>query len=278
MNCLFSIIIPTFNASLTLPSALNSLRLQNCKDFEVIIVDGLSTDGTGDIVEQYSNDLQISFLSEKDRGIYDAMNKGIAMSTGRWLYFMGSDDSLYNSDVLRKIAGNINEGIDVIYGNSIWLPEYKEEKGAWSFERLLNQSINHQRIFYKRILFRDFGMFNIRYPLAADHEFNIRMFNNAVIKWMHVDLTVAFYNSGGLSSKHIDENFWNDWRSILLKNFKHHVPLKKIYLRLSWYCWYNIRKKKKSKGVILFFVIFCNTLSISFLRHTLSQTLKMLKG
>lgn len=277
MSCLFSIIIPTFNASLTLPSALNSLCRQHYKDFEVIIVDGLSTDNTGSIVQQYNNDLQISFRSEKDRGIYDAMNKGIAMSSGEWIYFMGSDDALHDSDVLKKIAGNISEGIDVIYGNSLWVPENKEEKGEWSFEKLLNQSINHQRVFYNRKLFGDFGLFNIRYPLAADHEFNIRVFCSGLTNWVYVDITVAVYNSTGLSSQRIDEPFWDDWRSILVKNFNGNLSTKKIYLRVGWYSWHHLQKGNFKKGIGLFLRIYANTFSTSFLKHTLSQCWKIFK-
>ena len=103
----FSIIIPTFNSEKTLDIALSSIVVQSYQNFEVLIIDGLSTDSTIDIAKKHQKVFpNIKIKSEKDNGIYDAMNKGIALAKGEWLYFMGSDDSLYNDDVLNQICKN----------------------------------------------------------------------------------------------------------------------------------------------------------------------------
>ena len=99
---LISIIIPSFNSISLLPHALESILTQSFNDFEVVIMDNCSTDGTIKLIENYSAvDKRIQFYSEKDYGIYDAMNKGIKNAKGEWLFFMGSDDSFYDQDVLK---------------------------------------------------------------------------------------------------------------------------------------------------------------------------------
>ena len=92
-----SIIIPTFNAESTILKALESILQQTFKDFEILIIDGLSKDKTIEIVENLK-DSRIKIHSDKDIGIYDAMNKGIHYAQGKWLYFIGSDDYLYNNE------------------------------------------------------------------------------------------------------------------------------------------------------------------------------------
>ena len=98
----FSIIIPTLNASKTLEKALDSIVTQSYKSYQIIIVDGDSADCTCEIVKQYQQKCsEISLIIDKDKGIYDAMNKGIALSTSEWLYFMGADDELFDENVLK---------------------------------------------------------------------------------------------------------------------------------------------------------------------------------
>src|ERR1700744_4382606 len=100
----FTIIIPTFNSEKTLQNALSSILSQNFTEFEILIVDGVSNDNTIKIVkENIEKDKRIRFISEKDNGIFDAMNKGIELSLGEWLYFLGSDDRLHNSSILRSV-------------------------------------------------------------------------------------------------------------------------------------------------------------------------------
>lgn len=270
-----SIIIPLFNSSKTIKIALDSLSNQSYRDFEVVLIDGVSSDNTIEIVNQYNNLLSIHIVSENDDGIYDAMNKGIKMAKGEWVYFMGSDDKLFNENVLSSVVRHIDESTDIIYGNSVWVPENKEEKGACDHLRTLTYSINHQRILYRKALFEKYGLFNIKYKIAADHERNIRFFCAPEVKKKYIDLNIAYYFSGGYSSNKVDEKFWDDWKIILLKNFKPLISKKEIYGRLAWYCWYNMHQKKYAKALFMFFNIYLNTFSFQFLKHSLSQ-LKLL--
>src|SRR5688572_7883253 len=103
-HTLFSIIIPTFNSSLTLRACLDSIAGQTFKNYEVIIMDGLSEDNTIQLANNYRSSLpNLRVISEKDYGIYDAMNKSIKIAKGSWLYFMGSDDFFYDRGVLENI-------------------------------------------------------------------------------------------------------------------------------------------------------------------------------
>jgi glycosyltransferase involved in cell wall biosynthesis len=270
----FSIIIPTFNAARTLSEALESLSLQNYKNFEVIIMDGLSTDDSLLIAKRYAKEFLIRIISEADKGIYDAMNKSVAIAKGKWIYFLGSDDRLFNENVLSTTALNIKEASDIVYGNSVWWPENVKEEGEWGYQQLLKRSINHQRIFYKRNLFERLGNFNLRYTIASDYEMNIRFFCNPGVMTQYVDFPVAYYHSAGFTGNKIDEDFWDNWK-IISKNFGPYLSKSEICLRSGWYCWYKLHKKEYKKSILIFLSIFFKTFSISFLRHTVSQMLKI---
>jgi glycosyltransferase involved in cell wall biosynthesis len=273
---LFSIIIPVWNAEKTLADCLNSVIQQKFQSFETIIVDGISTDGTIEIVKSYAaSHHNIEWISEKDNGIFDAMNKGINAARGEWVYFLGSDDALINEDVLALVADSIQEGDEIIYGNSIWIPANFEDSGPKSYIGLLKEGINHQRIFYKTSLFQKFGFYNIHYKFASDFELNKRFFCNPAIHKKYVNIPIANFHSGGISSQYIDEELWKNWKTIILKNLRPYVSKKQIYRRLSWYCWYMMQKKKYRESFSLFCAIYFHTFSFTFLRHTISQVLKI---
>ena len=116
--CLVSIIIPTYNSEDYLNQALKSIVNQTFKDIEVLIMDGLSSDKTVEIAEKFKQDLpQIQIYSDKDNGIYDAMNKGIKKAKGEWIYFMGSDDTFYENKTLQNFKDLEKLELDILYGN-----------------------------------------------------------------------------------------------------------------------------------------------------------------
>ena len=278
-NLVFSIIVPVYNASETLAKCVDSIISQTNSCYEIIFVDGQSTDDTMKIIENYSTiNESIQSVSEKDNGIYDAMNKGIIMARGEWIYFMGADDSLNSNNVLSVVAEHAKGGADIVYGNSTWVPENIMEAGEWGYYELLNRSINHQRVFYRRYLFEKLGSFNLVYPIASDYELNIRFFCEPGMNKKYINHTIANYHSGGFSSSKVDGVFWNNWKKILLKNFAPYLPTKDIYNRISWYCWYMLQQKQYAKAGKLFFQIYFSTFSIGFVKHTLSQLLKQLRS
>src|SRR5690606_10898813 len=103
----FSIIIPTHNSDRFVPKAIDSLISQKFSDFEILIVDGLSDDNTVEVVNAF-HDTRIQITSEKDTGIYDAMNKGVLLSKGQWLLFLGSDDRLHDPSVLQDVYDTVH--------------------------------------------------------------------------------------------------------------------------------------------------------------------------
>src|ERR1051326_8638350 len=111
-----SVILPTFNAGRLLDGALKSLAEQTFRDFEVVLMDGLSTDNTKEVFDKYKKSLPPStWISEKDKGIYDAMNKAVGASKGEWIYIMGADDSIYVPEVFQKVYDFIQKKpVDVV--------------------------------------------------------------------------------------------------------------------------------------------------------------------
>jgi glycosyltransferase involved in cell wall biosynthesis len=215
----FSIIVPTYNSSNTISKCLDSLTGQSYEDFEIIIIDACSSDNTLYLVKNYKEKYaNIRFISEKDDGIYDAMNKGAQLSTGEWLYFLGSNDYLINNKVLEELTKRVNmDEYEFVYGN-VSSPEYGDKyDGAFDREKIMNHNICHQALFVRRSLFNRFGGLNARYKLLADYDFNLHcMFDNSVRK-KYVDLTIAYYSPGGVSSRSTDELFIQNKNWLVLK-------------------------------------------------------------
>ena len=241
-NPLFSIIIPTYNSSNTLIRCLESIILQNFSNYEVWFIDGYSHDNTISIIKEYATKYPfIHLVSEPDKGIYDAMNKGIGLAQGKWLYFLGSDDTFYNKDVLTRIAKEINiTKSKVIYGNVIMRGESKWNldgvvfAGEYNLERLLNMTICHQAMFYNKEVFEKYGNYDLKYNVGADWEFNLRCF--AHTSFSYFNIIVANFFLGGHSTTSTDSQFSKNQGAIYLEHFKHRIYQKsfinsRLYLR-----------------------------------------------
>jgi glycosyltransferase involved in cell wall biosynthesis len=238
----FSIIIPTYNSAKTLSTCLDSLIDQTFQNFEIIILDGKSSDDTISISLHYTGVFKnIRLISEKDKGIYYAMNKGIEMSNGRWLYFLGSDDYLLNNSTLEKIIefGDL-DNFDFVYGD-VLSPEYGDHyDGDFDQQKILNKNICHQALFVRRDLFHRLGKFNTRYKQLADYDFNLRAIFNNKIRKKHIELTIAYYAPGGSSSVKTDEKFVKDKDYLVLKygfrtyNWTHRIRLLKNLLKKTF--------------------------------------------
>ena len=204
---MFSIIVPTFNSAATLGACLDSVVGQTFGAFELVLVDGSSTDGTLDIAKSFAPQFGPRLLvhSEPDQGIYDAMNRGVGMATGAWLLFLGSDDTLYDADTLARVAAFIgeHEPSDLIYGDVLFRSNSSRHAGVFDLDRLLfEQNICHQSVFYRRELFATIGPYSLRYPIWADWDFNIRCFSNPALITRHMDIVVARYNDiTGISAR-----------------------------------------------------------------------------
>lgn len=225
-----TIIIPTYNSGGTLGVALKSIINQTVKDIEILIIDGLSIDNTLEIVEKHKLEFpNINVVSEKDKGIYDAMNKGVLIAKGTWLYFMGSDDSLYEPTTIEKFLNN--EALkknDVVYGN-VFSTRYGEKyDGLFTYSKLRHINISHQSIFFRKAVFDKIGNFNLKYKSLADWDHNIRWFFSNEIAKEYIDQIIANYADGGYSSIYFDDAFKLDKNFLLLTKGFGKLPVSEL--------------------------------------------------
>lgn len=201
-----SIIISTLNAERYLQECLDSIRSQIWRNYEVIIVDGASVDGTLAIINQ-NLDLIDRLLSEPDHGIYDAWNKAISLAAGDWLYFLGSDDYLFEDGSLSNVMKAIlplQEMPMVVYGKVAFLTVggevrilgnhwHKAEKKMYS-----GMAIPHQGVFHSKELFRRFGGFDASLLSAGDYKLIMRSMECSAPHFLE-DCVVAVQRAGGKS-------------------------------------------------------------------------------
>ncbi|WP_460190818.1 glycosyltransferase family 2 protein [Urechidicola sp. KH5] len=218
--------MPTYNSEDSLITALESLLNQTNQDFEVLVIDGASTDTTLQILECYKDKLsRLRVFSEKDNGIYDAMNKGIKLAKGKWLYFMGSDDSLFESVTLEKVNTVLSEtSASVVYGNAKiigdtgWAKHNEIYAGKFNLTKLLNQNICHQAMFYDSKFVKEVGDFNLDYRKSSDWDYNLRCWSKQPFEYMNI--IVANFSAGGFSSNSSDDNIAEDFVGNVMRYFK----------------------------------------------------------
>lgn len=196
---------------------MDSVLNQSYPDIEYIIIDGSSTDGTLDIInakaKAYEN---VKLISEPDKGIYDALNKGIAMATGDVIGFVHSDDFLAHPEIISKIAKEFkSKDIDGVYGNLHYVQFDKPENiiRNWvsqPFEfKLLKRGWMpaHPTLFLKRELYEQYGRFNLNYTIAADYDFILRIFKHAHHTFVYLPETIVKMRVGGASNKSLGNLF-----------------------------------------------------------------------
>jgi len=199
---LVSVIIPTHNAAATLRNTLESVVNQVYTQVELIVVDYQSTDATKEIVASYPS---VRFVSETEKGIYQAMNSGIAQANGEWIYFLGADDFLYNELVFKELfEQKIPKNSNLILGkvenigiqHSLVPTIYENTLSSGLFWK---NTLHHQGILYNKSIF-DTYTFNTKYKILADYELNLRLFL-ANTKTYHSQLFIAKSFAGGISKQ-----------------------------------------------------------------------------
>ena len=219
MEKVFSIITASYNAEKTIEKTIKSIVTQNLDLFEYIIVDGLSNDNTVDIIKKYkeSYPLNIRFISELDKGIYDAMNKGIDMAKGEYLLFIGAGDRLY-PHVLENIKDCLNYKSEMIYG----LMYHKDYNGLYggyyNKSHIVLRPMPHPATFYHKSIFEKLGKYDLDYIYGSDHVFNIKCFGRDDIKKTFIDIIIDEFEAGGISSYKRDIKYMNDLGKIILDN------------------------------------------------------------
>ncbi len=210
-----SIITVCYNSEQFIKSAIDSVLDQTYNDIEYIIVDGASKDKTIDIVKSYGNKIA-KFISEPDKGIYDAMNKGIQIATGEIVAILNSDDFYANNDVIQNVANAFtNRTIDGIYGDLlvVFREDTNKIKRKYESKKFQLKSLEygimpgHATIFLKRHLFEKYGLYKTDYKIAADFELLVRMFYAHKIKIKYLPQIFIKARTGGVSDNNIITKF-----------------------------------------------------------------------
>ena len=248
----FSIITVCKDSEKTLENSILSVINQTYKNFEYIIIDGLSTDNTLNIIEKYRDKIS-QVVSEPDDGLYDAMNKGIKLATGDYLFFLNSDDQFLHNDVLKLVAGchcEQSEGIarfskimrllrrcdatprndsnidaELLYGDIAVL---NKKTGKLSIQKhnkfnkiyLLKNTPCQPGTFYKKDTFDKYGGFDTNYKIVSDHEWFLNVFLKHDIKAKYLGFPVNIFNIGGISTnKNREEKLIIERNNMLDKYF-----------------------------------------------------------
>ena len=198
---LFSIITVTLNNLDGLKKTHASITKQTCSDYEWIVIDGLSNDGS----DAYIKKIDAQFISEADKGIYDAMNKGIGCANGRYTIFMNAGDQFAEAETLALIQESCANTPDFIYGDSI---EQNSDsifhKNAKSHHKItLGMFTHHQAMFYKTSLLKNIR-YNLKYKIAADYDLTLRFLTDA----KHIEYLpnhICIFEAGGISQQQVTQ-------------------------------------------------------------------------
>ena len=207
-----TLITPTYNSSFTISDTLHSVNVQSYQNIEHIIVDGLSTDKTLEIVKNDCPECR-TVISEKDKGLYDAMNKGIQMATGDIIGILNSDDFFTSPDVLEKVANAFEEDetLDAVYGDIHFVrPDNLEKCVRYYSSRIFSCRLMrlgfmpaHPSFYMKRTCYQKFGLYKTDYRIGADFELLLRYIFVHHIRVRYLRMDFVTMRTGGASTSGI---------------------------------------------------------------------------
>lgn len=207
-----TVITPVFNGQETIRSCIDSVLIQSYPDKEYIIVDGKSADNTVDILKTYK-DKSLKWISEKDKGLYDAFNKGILMATGDVVCFLCADDMYEHNNVLLKIADTFrtHPETDIVYGDIIYVDkdDLSKIKRYWKSSPFKPGLFKkgwlppNTALFIRRSVFLQYGLFSLQYKMASDYEMQYRFFEKFRVNSIYISDIMARMRSGGMSNSNL---------------------------------------------------------------------------
>ena len=210
-----SIITVAFNSSSTIKDTIDSILNQKYDEIEYIIVDGLSKDNTVDIIKSYENKFKGSnktfkWISEKDSGLYDAMNKGIDMASGEIVGILNSDDFYIDNNVISDVVDFFKEkNTDSVYSDLVFIDSQKNNKVTRIWESGERKGFKtgwhpaHPTLFIKKEVYNKYGVFNLKYKLGSDYELMLRFFEKYKISSTYLNRKIVKMRIGGESTKSI---------------------------------------------------------------------------
>lgn len=235
-----SIITATYNSAETVRNTFDSVLNQTYKDIEYIVVDGLSKDNTVEIIKEYAEKFEgkMRYISEKDRGLYDAMNKGLAMATGDIVGILNSDDFYTSNNILEIVANNFEEGeIDAVYGdihfvNSNDLTKCVRYYSSAIFSRRLMRfgfMPAHPSFYCKREVYEKYGTFNTKYKIAADFDSLFRFIYIKKIRTRYIKRDFVTMRTGGVST----DGFRSRW--LIMKEHSKVIKSYGVYTNMLFF-------------------------------------------
>lgn len=211
----FSIVVATYNSANVIGELLSTILSQTYENFELVLVDGASKDNTVEYVKNVIPQDKLKYVSEPDKGVYDAINKGLRLATGDYLIIMGSDDHFLSSRVLQEVARAIEKdgkSPDTIYYGGTYMECYHQVvnnvQTKWSWVR---GTMCHQCIFYPKDVYKQY-QYDLTYRINADYAYNLNLWDK--VRFYHIDVIISFFSTGGVSGK---ANYDMPFRKILPK-------------------------------------------------------------
>lgn len=203
-----SIITATYNSASTLRDTFDSILLQTNQSYEYIVIDGASKDGTIDIIKEYEPRFngKMRWISEKDKGIYDAMNKGISLATGDVVGILNSDDFYIDKDVLADIQNAFTKEVDAICGNLYFVDADNTDKIVRTWKGSPYRSFTkgwhpaHPTFYARKELFDKYGLFDISFDVSADFELMLRFVEKNKAQIKYIDRFIVKMRQGGEST------------------------------------------------------------------------------
>lgn len=206
---LLSVIVPVRNGETHILRCLESLKMLEAFEHEVLIKDGGSSDGTLDLIQRFIAEHPTFHLySGKDNGIYNAINQMLRISKGTWIYILGSDDMLLDASVFPRLYGKGFEETALVYGN-VHAPSLSESayNGSYDLGKLIENNICQQAVIYRKTLFQSMGLFDERFRLHADYVFHLYCFVTPSVHHHYIGKTIAFYQGEASSASGWDIRF-----------------------------------------------------------------------
>lgn len=205
-----SIITVVFNNEKTIKQAIESVLSQSYNNIEYIVIDGNSVDNTVEIINEFKDKLAF-FISEKDKGIYDAMNKGVNAATGDVIGILNSDDLYQDNNVLEMVMNQFNQNpsIDIVYGDLVYVKSDNLDKIVrnWKSKTYFNNFFEngnvppHPSLFVKKGVYEKAGLFNLDFKLAADYEFMLRIFKKNSFNSKYINRVIVKMRLGGATNQ-----------------------------------------------------------------------------
>lgn len=204
-----SIITINWNNASGLEKTISSVAAQTCMEFEYVIVDGVSTDGSVDVIKNHESEIaHLQWVSEPDTGIYNAMNKGIRMATGDYIQILNSGDMLANPNVVQKMCKALEAKAypEIMYGNmikdSVNGKKIRDKGFAGRKPTMIDffhSTLNHDPAYIKRSLFEKFGYYREDLPITADWRWYVEAIPFGGVEPVYVDIDVTIFDMTGVS-------------------------------------------------------------------------------